>query len=149
MELPTNRGGGAGVVIESTEGLVIEHALRFGFKASNNAAEYEAVLAGLDLAKSAGAKRVHINSDSALVVGQSTGEFEAREESMKKYQEKVRRSMTDFDEVHLFQIPRANITMVNELAMLASSPTSDLSSAIYIKHLTSTSFDKEVVMEIE
>ena len=47
------QGGGAGIVLESPDGLVTEQALRFGFKASNNAAEYEAVLAGLDLARAA------------------------------------------------------------------------------------------------
>src|SRR3954469_6797287 len=97
MELPMDRGGGAGIVVESPDGLVTEQALRFGFKASNNATEYEAVLAGLDLAKAAGARQIHINSDSALVVGQSIGEFEAKEESMRKYQEKVRKSMACFD----------------------------------------------------
>src|SRR3954465_8136070 len=137
------QGGGAGVVIESPEGLVTEHALRFGFKASNNAAEYEAVLAGLDLAKSAGAKRVHVNSDSALVVGQSIGEFEAREESMKRYQEKVRQSMANFDEVVFSQIPRTNNTRADALAKLASSPTNALEPTIYVEYLVAPSIGKE------
>src|SRR3954471_19776870 len=83
-------GSGAGVVLESPEGLLTEHALRFTFRASNNAAEYEAALAAIWLAKAAGAKRLQIKSDSQLVVGQATGEFEAKDEAMKRYQERNR-----------------------------------------------------------
>lgn len=43
------------------------------------------MLAGLDLAKSAGAKKLNIKSDSALVVRQSVGEYEATNEVMKLY----------------------------------------------------------------
>jgi ribonuclease HI len=42
-----NKGSGAGVVLFSPEGLVLEQALRLGFSATNNVAEYEALLAGL------------------------------------------------------------------------------------------------------
>ncbi|XP_072052252.1 uncharacterized protein [Arachis hypogaea] len=41
------QGSGAGVLLKSSEGVVIEHSLRFSFKASNNQAEYEALIAGL------------------------------------------------------------------------------------------------------
>ncbi|XP_072054745.1 uncharacterized protein [Arachis hypogaea] len=40
-------GAGAGMLLESSEGIVLEHSLRFSFKASNNQAEYEALIAGL------------------------------------------------------------------------------------------------------
>ena len=46
------RGSGAGLILTSPEGIDIEYALRFGFRASNNEAEYEAVIAGLSLAHS-------------------------------------------------------------------------------------------------
>ncbi|XP_072059698.1 uncharacterized protein [Arachis hypogaea] len=41
------QGSGAGILLENPEGVVIEHSLRFSFKASNNQAEYEALIAGL------------------------------------------------------------------------------------------------------
>ncbi|KAM2478825.1 hypothetical protein PS1_002626 [Malus domestica] len=50
----------------------MEYAIRFKFKASNNEAEYEALLAGLRLAKHLGVKRIDIFSDSQLVVNQIT-----------------------------------------------------------------------------
>ena len=68
------KGSGAGVVLQSPEGLVIEQAIRLGFKASNNEAEYEALLAGLRNAKALGVKYLTIFSDSQLVTSQLTGE---------------------------------------------------------------------------
>ncbi|MCI78084.1 gag-pol polyprotein, partial [Trifolium medium] len=41
------RGSGAGVVLEGPDGVLIEQTLRFDFKASNNQAEYEALIAGM------------------------------------------------------------------------------------------------------
>ena len=46
------QGSGAGLILTSPEGINIEYALRFGFHTSNNEAEYEAVIAGLNLAHS-------------------------------------------------------------------------------------------------
>ena len=46
------QGSSAGIILTSPKGIDIEYALRFGFRASNNEAEYEAVIAGLNLAQS-------------------------------------------------------------------------------------------------
>jgi len=48
------QGSGAGVVLEEPNGLLIEQALKFAFKASNNQAEYEALIVGMLLAKEMG-----------------------------------------------------------------------------------------------
>lgn len=52
-------GSGAGIFLESSEGHKLNCAVRFDFKTSNNAAEYEALLAGLRLAKEMKVKRLH------------------------------------------------------------------------------------------
>ncbi|KAL0313980.1 UNVERIFIED_CONTAM: hypothetical protein Sangu_2242400 [Sesamum angustifolium] len=52
----TLQGSGAGVILETPQGDKIQYALRFSFDASNNEAEYEALLAGVRLAQAAGAK---------------------------------------------------------------------------------------------
>ena len=62
------QGSGAGLILTSLEGIYIEYALRFGFHTSNNEAEYEAVIAGLNLAHSLEVDRLEICSDSQLVV---------------------------------------------------------------------------------
>lgn len=112
---------GTRIDLEFPEGLITEHALRFGVKISNNVAEYEVVLVGINLASFVGAKRLHIMSDSKLMVGQSTGEYEVKDETMKQYWEKVRRRMAGLDEVHFHQIPRAENEKADMLAKLASS----------------------------
>jgi len=61
------QGSGAGVILEGPNGLLIEQALRFAFKASNNQAEYEALIVGMLLAKEIGAQSLLAKSDSLLV----------------------------------------------------------------------------------
>ncbi|KAM1042360.1 hypothetical protein ACFX13_032147 [Malus domestica] len=60
----------------------MEYALHFKFKASNNEAEYEALLAGLRLAKHLGVKRIDIFNNSQLVVNQVTNNFDAKDSFM-------------------------------------------------------------------
>jgi hypothetical protein len=62
------KGCGVGVILENSEGLVVEYSLRFDFPTSNNHAEYEACLAGIRMAKELGANAITICSDSKLVV---------------------------------------------------------------------------------
>jgi len=69
------QGSGAGVILEGPDGLLIEQALWFSFKASNNQAECEALILGMLLAKEMGAKGLLAKSDSLLVTGQVTGEY--------------------------------------------------------------------------
>ncbi|KAM1748157.1 hypothetical protein ACFX12_009178 [Malus domestica] len=62
------QGCEAGLVLMTSDKVAMEYALRFKFKASNNKADYEALLASLRLAKHLGVKRIDIFSDSQLVV---------------------------------------------------------------------------------
>ncbi|KAM2034557.1 hypothetical protein ACFXTH_037634 [Malus domestica] len=79
------QGCRAGLVLTTPDKVVMEYALRFKFKASNNEAEYEALIAGLRLAKHLGVKRIDIFSDSQLVVNQVTNNFEDKDSSMAAY----------------------------------------------------------------
>ena len=62
------QGSGAGLILTSPNGIDMEYALRFGFQASNNKAEYEAVIVGLNLTRSMEADQLEVSSDSQLVV---------------------------------------------------------------------------------
>ena len=64
------RGSGAGLILTSPEGIDIEYVLRLRFQASNNEAEYEAVIAGLNLAYSMEVDQLEVCIDSQLVVRQ-------------------------------------------------------------------------------
>ena len=75
-------GSGVGLVLMSPEKVVIEKSLRFDFSATNNVAEYEALLVGMAMVQRMGGKSTKLFSDSRLVVGQVRGEFEAKDERM-------------------------------------------------------------------
>lgn len=63
------QGGGVRVVLEGPKGLMVEQYLIFKFKISNNQAEYEQLLAGLELAQNLGAKFLECKTDSQLSKG--------------------------------------------------------------------------------
>ena len=63
-------GAETGIIIITPDGIKLEHSFRVGFKASNNEAKYEALLAGLRVVSELGAKEVEVYSDSRLVVNQ-------------------------------------------------------------------------------
>ena len=65
------------LVLVSPEKITIEKSLRLGFSATNNEAEYEALLMGMMMVQKMGRKTVKVYSDSKLVVGQVRGELEA------------------------------------------------------------------------
>lgn len=70
----TTNGCGAGIVLFSPTGERIDHAIYFEFPATNNAAEYEAVISsGAKLAEALGATEVIIYMDSRLVANQIPG----------------------------------------------------------------------------
>lgn len=71
-------GAGAGIILISPNGLKISSAIRFSFCGSNNEAEYEALLAGVKLARELHIDDITIFSDLKLIFGQVTGEFEAK-----------------------------------------------------------------------
>ena len=64
---------GAGIVLTSPKDDRLEYALQIHFKASNNIAEYEALIHGLKLAKELGVKRILCFGDSDLVIQQASG----------------------------------------------------------------------------
>ena len=78
-------GAGARIVIITLEGIRLEHSFKLGFKASNNEAEYEALIVGLKTAFDLGARDEDVYLDSRLVVNQVQGSFEARDSWMKEY----------------------------------------------------------------
>ena len=62
-------GAGAGLILISPEGIIVEYTLRFEFPTTNNGAEYEALITGLKIAKELGVDQLQVHNDSQLVVG--------------------------------------------------------------------------------
>ena len=97
------QGAGLGLVLISPEEVIIEKSLRLGFLATNNEAEYETLLMGMNMVQKMGGKVVELFSDSRLVVDQVRGELEARDPRMQVYLSQVRRVQTKFES---FDSPR-------------------------------------------
>ena len=76
------KGSRVGLVLTSPKKVFIEKSLRLGFPATNNEAEYEALLEGMAMVQRRGGKSIKLFSDSRLVVGQVKGEFETKDERM-------------------------------------------------------------------
>ncbi|KAK0581236.1 hypothetical protein LWI29_011631 [Acer saccharum] len=112
---------GAGVVVSTPEGDSVECALRFDFKATNNQAEYEALIAGLKVCTVLGADEVEIFSDSQVVVNQVLDKYQARDESMITYLELAKELLGRFKEYRIVHVPREENEQVDALAKLASA----------------------------
>ncbi|XP_075665397.1 uncharacterized protein LOC142635068 [Castanea sativa] len=113
------QAGGVGIVLCSLEKDKIECMVHSNFPTTNNEAEYEALVAGLDLAKAVGAMSVVIHCDSQVVTNQVNGDYECKSEKMKKYFEQAKKRM---DELHakIVQIPRGENEQTDRLTKAAS-----------------------------
>ena len=94
--------------------------IRLDFPTTNNEGEYEALVAGLDLAKAAGAENMIIHCDSQVIPSQINGDYECRNERMKKYLEEVK-GRTSGLEVKFVQIPREENECADRLAKATST----------------------------
>nr|XP_023895777.1 uncharacterized protein LOC112007641 [Quercus suber] len=117
----TQHAGGIGVVLQSPEGDKLKHKVRLQYQTTNNEAEYEALLKGMELAKSIEAKSLLVLGDSQLIIGQVNGVFEAKEERMRKYLDRVMRIMKKFEEVSFVQVSREENMEADALAREASA----------------------------
>ena len=84
------KGSGVGLVLMSSEKVVIEKFLRLNFSATNNEAEYETLLVGMAMVQRMGGKSIKLFLNSKLVVGQVRGEFKAKDERMQGYLSQVK-----------------------------------------------------------
>ena len=125
----------------SPEGIDIKYALRFGFQASNNEAEYEAVIVGLNLAHSMEVDQLEVCSDSQLVVKQIVDSYEAKGEKMILYLKKVWELLKKFVRVQVRHIQRAENSRADALAKLVIASQEDLNRLTPVEHLLEPSAD--------
>nr|GEW04208.1 zinc finger, CCHC-type [Tanacetum cinerariifolium] len=114
-------GFGAGLIITNPEGMEFTYALRFRFKATNNEAEYEALIAGLRIAEQMGVKNLYVNADSKLMANQVNGVYVAKEPGMIKYLEKVKNLIGAFKDISIKQVPRGENKKADALSKIAST----------------------------
>ena len=96
-------------------------ALRFHFKATNNQAKYEELLAGLHLAKEVYGQHLVIFSDFQLIINQINSKYQAKGEKMTAYLKKVQELLGQFNIAIITQVPRSKIFDTDALAWLGTS----------------------------
>ncbi|KAL0411868.1 UNVERIFIED_CONTAM: Ribonuclease HI [Sesamum latifolium] len=106
----------------------MEFVIRFDFNASNNEAEYEALVLGMRMALDSGALHLLAYSDSQLIVKQVRGEYEAKKESLIQY-------LQERKSFQLQQIPREDNAKADYLFKLASKLEDCKTRRITMQHL--------------
>ncbi|XP_071737903.1 uncharacterized protein [Rutidosis leptorrhynchoides] len=113
-------GAGAGFVLANPSGEEHTYALRFNFDVSNNEAEYEALLAGLNIARKMNIAKLRAFTDSQLVANQFNCSFEAHDPSMQKYLQLLKELAARFEHFELAQVPRSQNKKEDALRKLAA-----------------------------
>ncbi|KAF7151162.1 hypothetical protein RHSIM_Rhsim02G0198000 [Rhododendron simsii] len=134
-------GAGAGIVLVSPEGTVHESVVSIGYRATNNEAEYEALIAGLQLALRLGADSVHMFCDSRLIVGHLNDDYQARDERMNAYVSHVLALLKQFGRVEIEWIAREHNAHADALAGLASVYRASGSCTVVFDEIDTPSFE--------
>nr|GEY12999.1 hypothetical protein [Tanacetum cinerariifolium] len=118
------------------------------FDATNNEAEYEALIAGLRIAEQMRVKNLQANVDSRLVANQVNRTYIAKEPSMIKYLEKVKNLTSTFKEFSIKQVPRGENKNTDALSKMASTSFSHLSKQVLVEELKEKSIDEKKVLAV-
>jgi ribonuclease HI len=116
-------GAGAGLLFISPLGKHVCYVLRLHFSASNNVAEYEALVNGLRIAVELGVRRLDARGDSQLVIDQVMKNSHCRDKKMEAYCDEVRRLEDTFHGLELNHVARWYNETADELAKIASGRT--------------------------
>ena len=95
------------MILVSPKGHQMHYALKFGFKASNNKAEYEALIAGLNLAKEIKVESLEIYGNSHIVICQITDKYQAPSEKIAAYLQKAKDILNSFSSYIIHQVLRS------------------------------------------
>jgi ribonuclease HI len=116
------QGAGAGVVLISPQCDKLKYVLRISFpQASNNEAEYEALLYGMKMAKACGATRLKIFGDSNLIVQQVMNKCDAINDNMTAYRNLYYYLEGTFDECEVSHVSRASNEEADNLPNIGPS----------------------------
>jgi ribonuclease HI len=116
-------GAGAGLLFISPLGKHVRYVLRLHFPASNNVAEYEALVNGLRITVELGVRRLDARGDLQLVIDQVMKNSHCRDPKMEAYCDEVRRLEDKFYGLELNHIARRYNETADELAKIASGRT--------------------------
>ena len=113
-------GLGAGVVLTSPTGDIVQYVLQILYTDSNNAAEYEALLHGLRMAVSMGIQRLEVRGDSNLAISQINGGFDAKDPKMAAYRNAILKMLARFEWLEFHHIARESNQAADVLARISA-----------------------------
>ena len=114
-------GAGTGVVFISPERHVLTYSFVLTQLCSNNTAEYQALILGLQMATEIGIKDLDIYGDSQLVIKQLLEEYEVKKDDLLPYHKYALRLLNKLETSKLQHVPRSANKMADALANLAST----------------------------
>ncbi|HYY25077.1 MAG TPA: ribonuclease HI family protein [Candidatus Udaeobacter sp.] len=107
---------GCGVAICDEQGVVVEELTRYLGHATNNVAEYQALLIGLEALLRLNRKRVRIQSDSQLLVRQLNGEYRVKDEKLRTLSQRAISLLRQFKSYRIVHVPREQNKIADRLA---------------------------------
>ncbi|XP_025637320.1 uncharacterized protein [Arachis hypogaea] len=141
-------GSGAGVTLKKDVQVIAEQSLQFSFPASNNQAEYEALLAGLKLAQDLQIPQLTVYCDSLLVVQQIKGDFQVKDPLLEKYWLITKDLISKFQKFKIIHINREQNTRADVLSKLATTRLTPYTSILSQLTLEKPSFELNGVLSI-
>ena len=120
---------GIGVVVRAEDGTALVTLGRFIGHATNNVAEYRALITAMQEAKKLGAKKVVIRGDSELIVRQMNGQYRVKNADLKELYEEAQTVLSQFDQAKIEHNLRDKNTLADKLANLAMDRRHDVLEA--------------------
>ncbi|GJY36867.1 reverse transcriptase domain-containing protein, partial [Tanacetum coccineum] len=131
------------------EGKEYTYALRFRFETTNNEAEYEALLVGLQISQEMEITSLVIFVDSQLLVNQIKGTYAAKQPTIKEYLQKTKEALKDFDSYTIEHIRRNQNKKADALSKLASMTFEHLTKEVLVEVLPKRSIEEKEILQVK
>ncbi|XP_039130895.1 uncharacterized protein LOC120267296 [Dioscorea cayenensis subsp. rotundata] len=139
---------GIGIIFISPEGGILRYSLSLLKPCTNNEAEYEALIAGLELAINMGIQSLHIYGDSQLIINQVERSFKTYKQELLQYHQKVIELLKKILDVRMEKVSRSVNIKTDSLAKLAKEladlDQEEIQVTIRNKRVLSSCFDEEL-----
>nr|GEX11482.1 reverse transcriptase domain-containing protein [Tanacetum cinerariifolium] len=142
------KGAGAGLVLIDLTGTEYTYAIRLNFASTNDEAEYEALLAGLQIAGKMKVPALKVKVDSKLVACQMNVEFIASNDGMAKYLMKAKELSAGFKEFSIENVPQNQNQKADVVSKLALVAFNHLTKEILVEVLNAKSVEVQEVKAI-
>ncbi|RDX96069.1 Tf2-9, partial [Mucuna pruriens] len=137
-------GSGVGVILEGPTGTFIKQSLHFKFKASNNQAEYEALLAGMKLAQELGVRKLTVKTRYRT----SQRRISSKRPQLAKYRDQAASTASSFDKFTLLHVPKDQNERADLLAKLASTQRRGQQKTVIHEKLSMPAIERPEILSI-